>query len=111
MIRRPIRSYRRLNLLLQAVLGLSMIIYLLFHSIEGERGLNAQTQILEQLTEAEAILTGLRMEKKRLAGRVILLRSDSLDRDMLEERAHALLNYLHPDEILIADYPPQPSDP
>jgi len=37
----------------------------------------------------------------RLESRTALLRPDNLDRDMLDERARLMLNYSHPDDIII----------
>lgn len=102
MIRRPRRQSRRFKPLIQAIIGLSLLGYLAYHAVEGDRGLKAYSDLSERIVEAEAVLAGLRMEKQRLDDRVALLRSDSLDRDMLEERARHVLNYVRTDEIVVS---------
>jgi cell division protein FtsB len=46
-------------------------------------------------------LAGLKEVKDRLERDVVLLRPESLDPDMLDERARAILNLAHPDDLVM----------
>jgi cell division protein FtsB len=56
-------------------------------------------------TRLRAVLSALclytRAERVELERKVSLLRPDNLDPDMLDERARAMLNYLHPRDLTL----------
>ena len=78
-----------------------LVVYFAYHAVEGERGLNAWWRLTQKITVAEATLAELNGERAVLEARVALLRPESLDPDMLEERARTDLNFGRPDEIVI----------
>ena len=78
-----------------------LVAYFGYHAVQGERGLLAWLAVNQELSQARAMQTALADERGALERRVILLRPDSLDRDMLDERAHAILNYGSKDEVII----------
>lgn len=84
-----------------SLLAVGVIGYFAYHAVEGERGLRAYFAVKHETALAQAELAALRAERKILERRVMLLRPDSLDLDMLEERARAVLNLGHPDELVI----------
>ncbi len=84
-----------------SLLAFGVIGYFTYHSVEGERGLRAWFAVKHEITLARAELADLRADQKILERRVMLLRPESLDLDMLEERARAVLNLGHPDELVI----------
>ena len=96
---------RRVRDAVGPVLGLCMVGYFAYHTIEGERGLFAYVKLTAQLAEARAQLDELVAERKTLERRVGLLRSDNLDPDLLEERARIMLNLARPNEIVVVDPP------
>jgi cell division protein FtsB len=65
------------------------------HGIRARQGLDAQ---LEQLASERDVL---RQERQRWERRVALLKSQSIDPDMLDERARALLDYVDTREITL----------
>ncbi|MGQ0663874.1 MAG: FtsB family cell division protein [Pseudomonadota bacterium] len=85
------------------VLGFCVVGYFAYHSVEGERGLGAYIRLSERIAEARAHLEDVTAERKALARRVGLLRSDNLDPDLMEERARLILNLARPDEVVILD--------
>ena len=98
-------SRKRLRSVLTA-LGLyavatAMIGYFWFHAYNGQRGLLAKHEIDQQLGELSAELERLKAEKGQWERKVALLRSGSIDPDMLDERARALLNVAHPNDIVM----------
>lgn len=84
------------QVVLAATLG-----YFAYHTIQGERGVLAWLRLEKELRVAEANAAVLAAERARLEHRVSLLRPDSLDPDLLEERARLLLNYAREGDIMI----------
>jgi cell division protein FtsB len=87
------------------VLGFCVVGYFAYHSFEGERGIYAYVRLAEQVENARAHLDDVRAERVALEKRVALMRSDSLDPDMLDEQTRALLNFTRPDELVILEAP------
>jgi cell division protein FtsB len=79
----------------------ALIGYFWFHAFSGQRGLHAKHEIDQQLQELTAELDRLKVEKGLWERKVALLRSDGIDPDMLDERARALLNVAHPNEVVM----------
>jgi len=96
---------RRLRSFLTAVglyLGAALLIgYFGINAYTGNHGLKAQKDIDQQIDELSAELNQLKAERGRWEHRVSLLKSESLDPDMLEERARVLLNYVHPRDVTL----------
>ena len=86
---------------LPQVLAASFVAYLAYHTVQGERGLNAWVQLNAELGKADALHQTLVAERRELEWRVKHLRRDSLDTDLLEERARIVLNLGRPDEYII----------
>jgi cell division protein FtsB len=87
-------------LALYAVAGL-LIGYFGVHAFTGSRGLNAKEDLQQQMVELSAEVGRLKAERAEWDRRVALLRSSSLDPDMLDERARAVLHYVHPRDLLL----------
>ncbi len=86
-------------------LGVALIVYFAFHLVHGDRGLVAWRDLTQKIEDTEAMARQVATERAAIERRVALLRPDSLDRDMLDERARNLLNLAHPDDLVI----PRPS--
>jgi len=98
---------RRARDVVGPVLGFCIVGYFAYHSVEGDRGLTAFVRLNERIVEAKGQLDELRGERQAMERRVKHLRSDSLDADLLEERARMILNYGRPDEIVIFEKEPR----
>jgi len=98
---------RRARDVVGPVLGFCIVGYFAYHSVEGDRGLTAYVRLTERIAEARAQVDELRGERLAMERRVKHLRSDSLDADLLEERARTILNYGRPDEIVIFEKEPR----
>jgi cell division protein FtsB len=85
------------------VLGMSIVTYFGYHVLHGDRGLLAWWQLRGRITAAKDVLADVQVERKILENRVRLLHPESLDPDMLEERARVMLNYGHADDIVAID--------
>jgi cell division protein FtsB len=92
---------RRARDLVGPVLGLSALVYFVYHAVEGDRGLFAYFRLTHHIVETQAALDQVAAEREALERRVSRLRNESLDRDLLEERARAILNYVRPDEVVV----------
>lgn len=92
---------RLLRQIVGPVLGAFVVAYFAYHTVQGDRGLVALTHLQGEVEEAERVLEQVRSERIELERRTTLLRPDSLDPDMLEERARAQLNHTHPDDLVI----------
>jgi cell division protein FtsB len=92
---------KRLRPALVPAVGLVLLGYFIFHAIQGDRGLVAWLVLKQEIRVAEAKDAVLAGEEGVLEQRVAALSPGSLDPDMIEERARIMLNYAHPDELVI----------
>ena len=80
--------------------GAAMLIgYFGVNAYTGNHGLRAQQDLDQQIAELSAEYSQLEGERLRWERRVALLKADSIDPDMLDERARALLNYVDPKDV------------
>ena len=84
-----------------SILGALIVGYFLYHTIQGERGWFAMLRMQHEVKTAETTLARLKREREEIQHRTELLRNDSLDPDLLEEKSRELLNYSKPNEIII----------
>jgi cell division protein FtsB len=96
---------RRLRSVLTA-LGLYVAAALLIgyfgvNAFTGNHGLNARQNIDQQISELSAELAAVQAERTVWERRVSLLKSESLDPDLLDERARALLDYVDANELTL----------
>lgn len=85
------------------LISLCLMSYFIYHIFQGERGLYSWLRLQQRVVEEEKVLTTLQSEREVLERQVYLLRPDSLDLDMLEERVRLILNFARSDEIIIHD--------
>jgi cell division protein FtsB len=67
----------------------------------GNHGLRARQDLDRQIEQLGAELAALRAERGSWQRRVSLLKPESIEPDMLDERARALLNYADPRELTL----------
>lgn len=80
-----------------------MFIYFSFYTIKGERGLVRYMQLTDEVTDARRAYKKYAAEKEEWEEKVKLLSSESLDLDMLDERARIVLNMVGAKELVILD--------
>ena len=83
------------------MLGACLAGYFVYHAIQGDRGIIAWMQVNQQIKTAQAELARTDADREAAEQRVALLSNSSLDLDMLEERARIMLNFSHPDDLVI----------
>lgn len=81
-------------------IAFALFIYVIYHILSGDHGWFAWRKLRNELSIAEESLTALEKEKNALEHRVQLLRPETLDLDMLDERVRAVLNNSDPNEIV-----------
>lgn len=82
-------------------IGASIVAYFAYYAVQGERGVISLRHLQGEIAEAQKALDTVRDERMRMERRAQLLRDDNLDPDMLEERARAMLNLTHPNEVIV----------
>ncbi|HEY6982904.1 MAG TPA: septum formation initiator family protein [Reyranella sp.] len=75
--------------------------YFGYHLVNGDRGLLAMVHLQRENQIADQNLAEAEATRKIWELRVSELRNQSLDPDMLDERARILLNYAGKDEIIV----------
>lgn len=86
-----------------AVLSFGIFIYFLFHLLHGDRGYFALQGERLRLSQTQGKYKNIKAEREQLQRRVTLLRPQSLDIDMLDERVRAVLGYAHPNDLIISE--------
>ena len=85
-----------LNALALYTIAALVIGYFGVNAYSGNRGLRAKQDLDQQIAELSAELDALKAERANWERRVSLLKPESIDPDMLDERARVLLNYADP---------------
>src|SRR6185436_12823518 len=96
---------RRLRTFLSTLalyVGCALVIgYFGVNAYTGNHGLRAQQDLDQQFAMLNDELGRLKQERSEWQRRVNLLRSNSIDPDMLDERARAMLNYMDPRDLTL----------
>jgi len=88
-----------------AVLVLLILLssYFSYFAIKGDRGYLKYLYLRNKVTEAEKMNASYDKRRAELEQKVKLLSSRSLDLDLLDERARAVLNVIGENEFIIID--------
>ena len=100
---------RRAPQIVPQVVAACLVAYFAYHAVQGEGGILAYMRTQEALTEAKAVRAELRDQRTELERKVELLR-EPLDRDLLSERARAVLNFARDDDVAVMPPKTQPSE-
>jgi cell division protein FtsB len=79
--------------------------YLVWGASNGEHGLKAREKFDADAVELEGQLAALKVEHARWESRVASLKPESVDRDLLDQEAHALIDRVAKDEVVIFTAP------
>ncbi len=91
----------RLRTVVVPVLWVAGVGYFAYHAVQGDRGLIAWVHLKQRVAETRAVSAETAGRRMALERRVRMLNPDSLDADLLDERARVMLNLGYPDEIII----------
>ncbi len=93
--------FRRLKQAVAPVIAFTVMAYFIFHSVEGDRGLLTYWSMQDRVAEIALVRDETTQKRKLLEQHVVSLRAKHLDPDLLDERARAMLNAAHPDDVII----------
>jgi len=79
----------------------TLIAFFGFHSLTGERGLLMRDNLDREIAAAQEHLQLLKKENTQLGSRILLMKSDIVDKDILEEMARSELGLFADNDILI----------
>src|ERR1700753_2501446 len=77
-----------------------LIGYFGVNAYTGKYGLNAQQELDAEIVTLTAEVARLKQERTDAEKRIALLRSDSLDPDMLDERVRTQLDFADPHDLV-----------
>ncbi len=95
------RQHKSISQFLATFISFGLFFYFAYHLMHGDRGYFAWKGLQQKLTVAETQYDAKLAERQALENRVKLLRPDSLDLDMLDERARVVLGFVKPDERVV----------
>ena len=90
-----------INALALYTIAALLIGYFGINAFTGNHGLRARQDLDHEVTQLTGELAALKTERATLERRVSFLRPESIDADVLDERARALLDYSDPREIIL----------
>ena len=79
--------------------------WLVYNASTGDRGLDAKAKYEAETADLKTQLASLKEERDRWRRKVAGLSPESVDRDLLDEEAHAMLNRVGKDELVIMTGP------
>lgn len=85
------------------VLLMFLFSYFSYFAIKGDRGFLKYMYLQEKVAEGEKMQADYDRQCSELEEKVKLLSSNSLDLDLLDERARAVLNVIGDDEFILLD--------
>ncbi|HBN22138.1 MAG TPA: septum formation initiator family protein [Holosporales bacterium] len=80
---------------------LCLVLYFLYHLIQGGRGIMTLRALEDSLDKATIELTDVKDKHDKLAHRVDLMKPGSICPDLLEEQAKNVLGYAHHNEKIV----------
>ena len=89
--------------LLSTLFSLGVFLYFGFHLMHGDRGYFALRGVDQKLVVAKEKYSHLLAEREVLEKRVKLLRPESIDPDMLDERVRVVLGFVDPEEKVLME--------
>ena len=86
---------------LVTIIGVMLCLYFSYHSIFGHRSILALHMLESQIEKSVSIRDNIEYKRQILEHKVASMRPDSLNPDLLEERARSVLGYKRSDEVLV----------
>jgi cell division protein FtsB len=86
----------RKNLL--TLIGFGFCCYFCYHLIQGERSYLRMISLQDSIVQTTQKISDLQQERQELEVKVTMLRPDSINKDLLEERARLVLGFRHEGE-------------
>lgn len=96
----PVFDIREHKLL---IIGLLVCFYFSYHLLYGPRSFSYLQNVQSENVLLSQKLSELKAEEAELESRVVKLRPETLDEDLLKERARVMLGYTNENEIIILE--------
>lgn len=81
----------------------ALILYFIYHAIQGNHGILAWFEVEKKLRIAQEELTRLKKIHYDMDHRVRMLRPETLDPDLLDERVRSVLNLAKKEDFVVID--------
>jgi len=78
--------------------------YVIFHIVYGDRGVISLLQYNKKFEKTLSELESAKIERQKLQNKVQLLKTDSIDVDLLEEQAKKNLSITKENEVVVDDH-------
>ena len=75
--------------------------YFVWHAVNGDRGLKVSDEYEKSIAMLDKQLLATKGERAQWQHRIDLMRGTAIDRDLLEEEAHATLDRVAPDDLVV----------
>ena len=79
----------------------TLVAFFGFHSLTGERGLLMRDNLDREIASAQEHLYLLKKKNEQIQGRISIMSTDLIDKDLLEEMVRSELGLFGKNEILI----------
>jgi len=94
---------RRAHHIIGPVAGITLFGYFAYHVVQGDRGLIAWLKLSQQVETAQLQYDKTVSKRVEFSHRVSLLHPQSLDPDLLDERARGVLGIAHPSDVIVME--------
>ncbi|MGQ0527473.1 MAG: FtsB family cell division protein [Alphaproteobacteria bacterium] len=95
----PQNHFIRQNIV--ALVAVAVCFYFVYHTFQGNRSLARLLNQNNEIATMSLKYDTKKAERIALEKKVVMMRPGSLDRDLLEERAKAVLGYKNKDEFVV----------
>ncbi len=103
-LKRTVKS--RLRGLIVPACSIAITFYFAYHVFYGNHGILAWQSLETQAADLDRDLNRVKRERLALEKKVQLLRPESIDPDLLDERVRATLNFAHANDVIL--FPAEP---
>jgi len=86
---------------LLTIIGVMLCLYFSYHSVFGHRSILALNTLESKIEKTVSIRDNIQYKRQIMDHKVASMRPDSLNPDLLEERARFILGYKRVDEVLV----------
>lgn len=87
-----------------AIVGLLLMGYIGLFAMQGDRGFSSLQHLNRKVTAAEQELAEVKAEREAMERRVVAMRPEGIDRDLLDESVRKQLGYVGSNEIVLLNH-------
>lgn len=75
--------------------------YFIWHGVNGQRGLKAKADYVAKIAKLREELDGLKADRAVWERKIVLIRGEQIDADILEDEVRSKLGKVHKNEVVI----------